>query len=806
MILRPYQVESITDLRASFRQGHTKIVLAAPTGSGKSVMMMEIISGAEKKGSRSLFICERRILVEQFSRHLDSIGVDHGVLMANHWRFRPHAKVQVASAQTLERMETWPAFDLVFIDELHACMRKSVVTMLKSRPYLKVIGATATPFHPAIAEHFTAVTSVISMSDLVGNGSLVPFRVFVAKEIDTSGVPVVAGEWKKDELETRGRQIVGDIVTDYIRISQDVFGGYRKTICFSCGVAHGADLVRRFGEAGINAVQLTYKDDEEYKAQVLQDFAKPDTGIQMLVSADILTRGYDQTDVEHVILARPLKKSFSSHVQMVGRGARPHPGKEFCIARDSLVLTDSGLVKIQDVTLDNKVWDGVNFVSHQGAISRGVKPVIQYDGVTATPDHEVMTNDGWKRLGEAASRRIGIARTGNGRTPIRLSENLFSDDAWQRGGSQSGCGLRQVREESFCTLLQHQQTPGHPRLSELQPAQGIGCSKMGLPTMPSTAATLRESIERGVRAIRWAWNSIQFFVCGRRSELGCQGIGGSVFSDASTRQDRQRRTLRSREPAMGKFCCEHEQHESFRMSSKIPGIQDEQSAGSLCRQDAEANATRWDDSRADYPTMGKSVMQTEREVWDILNAGPLQRFTVDGRLVHNCIIQDNAGNWLRFADSWEDLYEQGVQSLESDADKKARKEPSDKEKEAAKCPKCGALWPGQSDTCAHCGHVRARASAVVEVAGEMVEIGGKKCLAHSVEYRKEFLCQLMHIEESRGYKPGYARMKYSAKFGQTPPNFRSLEPHTPGAEVLSFVRAEARAFSAAMRSVQQVSA
>ena len=244
MILRPYQVESIEDLRSCFRQGHTKIVLAAPTGAGKSVMMLEIISGAEKKGSRSLFICERRILVEQFSRHLDSIGVDHGVLMANHWRFRPHAKVQVASAQTLERMETWPAFDLVFIDELHACCRASVINMLKTRPTLKVIGATATPFHPAIAEHFTAVTSIISMSQLVENGSLVPFRVFVAKEIDTTGVPVVAGEWKKDELETRGRQIVGDIVTDYIRISQDVFGGYRKTICFSCGVAHGADLVQ----------------------------------------------------------------------------------------------------------------------------------------------------------------------------------------------------------------------------------------------------------------------------------------------------------------------------------------------------------------------------------------------------------------------------------------------------------------------------------------------------------------------------------------------------------------------------------
>jgi len=335
MQLRPYQIESIEDLREGFRNGHKRQVLAAPTGSGKSVMMLDIIRSAGEKGSRILFICERRVLVEQFSKHLDSIGIDHGVMMAGHWRHRMHVNVQVASAQTLERMESWPAFDVVFIDELHACMRKSVINIIKTRPNLRIIGATATPFHPSIVEHFSSVTSVTSMRELVESGSLVPFRVFVAKEIDTTGVKVLAGEWQKGELEKRGQQIVGDIVTDYMRISNEVFGGYRKTICFSCGVAHGADLVNRFAEQGINAVQLSYKDEDEYKVDVLADFARPDTDIQVLVSAQLLTRGYDQPDVEYVILASPLKKSFSSHVQMVGRGARPHEGKEFCVIQDN---------------------------------------------------------------------------------------------------------------------------------------------------------------------------------------------------------------------------------------------------------------------------------------------------------------------------------------------------------------------------------------------------------------------------------------------------------------------------------------
>ena len=333
--LRPYQEQSVESLRDGFRANHTRQVLAAPTGAGKSRIMEYMIRAAMDKGSRIMFVCERRILVEQFSAHLDRAGIDHGVLMAGHWRFRPDRQVQIASAQTLERMPALPNVDLIFIDELHAAMRKSIINLMERNPKMRIVGATATPFHPAIGQHFTNVVSVTTMAKLVEDGFLVPFRVFVAKEIDTSGLKVVAGEWKKDDLEARGKQIVGDVVADYIRISGEVFGGPRKTICFSCGIAHGAELAKQFNEAGINAVQISSEDDEEYRDEVLKDFARPDTDVKVLISVAILSRGFDQSDVDYVILARPLKKSFSEHVQMVGRGARIHPGKKMAVIQDN---------------------------------------------------------------------------------------------------------------------------------------------------------------------------------------------------------------------------------------------------------------------------------------------------------------------------------------------------------------------------------------------------------------------------------------------------------------------------------------
>ena len=65
-----------------------------------------------------------------------------------------------------------------------------------------------------------------------------------------------------------------------------------------------------------------------------------------------------------------------------------------CIAEGSLVLTDKGPVPIEKVTLEHRLWDGLEWVKHDGVASRGVRKVISYGGLTATPDHLVILGDG----------------------------------------------------------------------------------------------------------------------------------------------------------------------------------------------------------------------------------------------------------------------------------------------------------------------------------------------------------------------------------------------------------------------------
>jgi superfamily II DNA or RNA helicase len=172
---------------------------------------------------------------------------------------------------------------------------------------------------------YDGVISTITTKELVDQKVLVPLRVFIAKEIDMTDAKKVAGEWSAKESTTRGMKITGDIVAEWVKKTHEIFGRPRKTIVFCSGVNHGADLAQKFADAGYNFVSISYRDDDQFKADVIEDFAKPDTEIHGLIATDILTKGFDVSDVMIGISARPFSKSLSSHIQQMGRVMRGMP-------------------------------------------------------------------------------------------------------------------------------------------------------------------------------------------------------------------------------------------------------------------------------------------------------------------------------------------------------------------------------------------------------------------------------------------------------------------------------------------------
>lgn len=331
--LREYQSASLDALRQGFAKGKRAQVLYAPTGAGKTEMAIALLDATQKKNNRAAMLLDRIVLCDQTSVRLDKYSIPHGVLQAGHWRYQPYQPIQVCSAQTMEKRGSFPGLKLLIVDECHA-VRKQTADFIKNNPDIMVIGLSATPFTKGLASVYDNVVSVVTTRELVESKVLVPLRVFVAKEMDMTGVKKTAGEWNQGETEKRGMQITGDVVAEWIKKTTEVFGGPRKTIVFSSGVNHAADLASKFQSAGYNFVAISYKDDDEFKRQVIDDFAKPDTDITGLIACDILTKGFDVPDVMIGVSARPFSKSLSSHIQQMGRVMRGAPGKEFALWLD----------------------------------------------------------------------------------------------------------------------------------------------------------------------------------------------------------------------------------------------------------------------------------------------------------------------------------------------------------------------------------------------------------------------------------------------------------------------------------------
>lgn len=81
-----------------------------------------------------------------------------------------------------------------------------------------------------------------------------------------------------------------------------------------------------------------------------------------------------------------------------------------CLAGDTEVLTNNGWKPIVMVSKDDKLWDGVQWVAHQGLVCNGEKSTIDVDGVRMTPDHMVLSGYSWEQASECVQTRSYLSR------------------------------------------------------------------------------------------------------------------------------------------------------------------------------------------------------------------------------------------------------------------------------------------------------------------------------------------------------------------------------------------------------------
>ncbi len=329
--LRPHQHKAINGLRDKMADGNRKVILVAPTAFGKTETALHLIQSSQAKGKLAWFFVDRVTLANQTSDRFNEYGIEHGVMQGqNNDRYAPGKNVQIWSAQTFEKrtIETEP--DLIICDEAH-CQRQSILDLMARCKKSRIIGLTATPFAAGMAQHWDGIVNGATVNFLLKEGWLAPLKIKACAAPDMRDAKkTFTGEYDENDAGQRGITIIGDVVQTWVQQTEKHFGGPAKTLVFSPSVKHGEELCRQFAEAGFNFQQISYldKSDKERDAKITE-FRKPDSAIQGLVSCAVLTKGFDVPDVLVGISCRPYRKSFSSHIQEMGRVMRTSPGKEY---------------------------------------------------------------------------------------------------------------------------------------------------------------------------------------------------------------------------------------------------------------------------------------------------------------------------------------------------------------------------------------------------------------------------------------------------------------------------------------------
>jgi len=158
----------------------------------------------------------------------------------------------------------------------------------------------------------------------------------------------------------------------------------------------------------------------------------------------------------------------------------------------------------------------------------------------------------------------------------------------------------------------------------------------------------------------------------------------------------------------------------------------------------------------------------------------------------------HSGNFLGFADDWQKIYFEGVNQL-NDGAEKARKKLKPKEKKERLCEECGAVMPPKSQTCGHCGHVKAKQAQIIQLPGRMNALSESQVS----QEKQHWYSQLLYIGHLRGYKEGWAAVQFKERFNEWPNGLkREAAPVSPSANRWATARLIAYAKAKQKRAAQ----
>ena len=336
--LRDYQKELKAHIYQLIRDGYKRILIYAPTGSGKTAILSSISSDCLSKNKRAMLIIHRDFLVEQSRNAMIKSGIsadDIGIIKAGFPENRDRM-IQIAGLQSLQNRPTPDGLDLVILDECHSTAFYKHYEIIKSHTLNAVhLGFSASPWRLKSTDeyfglHFEAIAEGPGIGELIERGYLSRPRYYgygglvdICK-LDTNK----SGEFKDSQMESEF--IKSEVPQKIVEQILELCDG-RTGIIFNSGVEQSRIQTQLLNDAGVATVHLDA--NTPFKERQLY-FDKLASGeIRVISSIGCLTEGFDVPSISFIVLSRATK-SRALYIQMSGRGLRISPDKTDCLILD----------------------------------------------------------------------------------------------------------------------------------------------------------------------------------------------------------------------------------------------------------------------------------------------------------------------------------------------------------------------------------------------------------------------------------------------------------------------------------------
>lgn len=302
MKLRDYQQDIANNVIESLND-HLRIVVACPTGAGKTVIAIHGL--IPRLAGKIAWITHRKELAKQAREYGQALDV------------------------FMAQGEIAGEYDTIIIDEGHHVCAAQYRKILAGYPFAKIIALTATPYRlDGVGLGSCGFSKIIHGPDtyqLTEDGTLCRARVYIPQSEHTAA-------WSPDAA---ARKII-----------QTPFA---KGIVFGRSVRESQELAQLLTDSGISAASIDGATDPKKRGKLFRSFTKGK--LRIMCNHTIFTEGVDVPNVDLVVLNRHTL-SRCLWKQMIGRGTRNAPGKAACTVLD---LAGNGV--LHGSIYDREIYD-----------------------------------------------------------------------------------------------------------------------------------------------------------------------------------------------------------------------------------------------------------------------------------------------------------------------------------------------------------------------------------------------------------------------------------------------------------------